>query len=363
MHTGEDQAEPATAHPRPRRTTLAQVAERADVSLATASFVLTGRTDQRITEETQIRVRAAADDLGYRPNAAAKTLRTGKSGTIAFVSEYVASTPYATRSIAGALQAALKHDTLMFVAETLGEPDIERRLLHSMMDRRVDGFVYAAMFTREVSVPELIRDAPLVLLNCVSPDVDAPMVVPNDVAAGRTAAGVLLQAGHRDGIYYLGVAPRSFRGGPQWAGRLGLAIADRPRGVRAELKSANATLAGAIPLADWEPEYGRAAVHELLASGRVPRALICANDRVALGAYQALQSAALRIPQDVSVVSFDDSDLANGLQPGLSSVALPHEEMGRLAADLLLSGDGRAGRHLVPMPLSLRDSIAPPSEA
>ena len=99
---------------------------------------------------------------------------------------------------------------------------------------------------------------------------------------------------------------------------------------------------------------------ELLDRGQVPRALICANDRVAMGAYQALARAGLRIPQDVSVISFDDSELAGELEPGLTSIALPHEELGRTAVELLLSSS-RTNRRRIPMRLHERGSVAPPS--
>ena len=342
------------------RPTLAHVAERAGVSVSAASFVLSGRTDQRISTETSARVRAAAEDLGYRPNTVAKTLLTGKSGTVAFVSEFVASTPYATRMIAGALREALRHDTLMFVAETLGEANLERRLLHSLVDRRVDAFLYAAMFTREIAIPELLRDAELVLLNCTSDDVDAPMVLPDEVSAGRSVVQALLRTGHRDDIYYIGDVPGASNGIPKWGDRIGLAVTERLDGIRAELADHGCSLAGTPPVKDWEPDDGRRAVETLISTGAAPKAIICANDKVAVGAYQALQTYGLRIPDDVSIVSFDDSELTEIVRPGLSSVALPHEEMGRLAIELLLATESQPGRHIVPMTLVERGSIGPP---
>ena len=100
----------------------------------------------------------------------------------------------------------------------------------------------------------------------------------------------------------------------------------------------------------------------LLARTR-PRALICLNDRIALGAYQAIHQAGLRVPWDVSVVAFDDSVMAGWLQPGLSSVALPHFEMGRLATDLLIKDEGAPAVHQVEMLLRHRESIGAPSSA
>ena len=250
---------------------------------------------------------------------------------------------------------------LMIVAETLGQPDIERRLLHSMLDRRVDAFLYAAMFTREVVVPEPLRDTQLVLLNCTSADVDVPMVLPDEVGAGRAAARALLDAGHRDDIYYIGELPPDLAQGiPKWEGRVSLALPARLEGIRAELGAAATALAGVLPMADDTPAVGREAVTELLATGTVPKALICFNDQVAIGAYQALRAANMSVPDDVSVIAFDNTELAEVVQPGLSSVALPHEEMGRLAIELLMSDSPSTGVHLVTMPLVARESIAAP---
>ncbi|WP_256796291.1 LacI family DNA-binding transcriptional regulator [Terrabacter sp. Ter38] len=343
-----------------RRVTLAQVAEVAGVSRSAASFVLTGRTDQRISDETQARVRSAAAALGYRPDVTSQILRTGQSGTIALVSEFVASTPYANRIIGAALDQARKHDTVMFIAETLGEKDTEERLLQNLVDRRVDGFIYASMFTQAVTIPDVLRGIPLVLLNCCAPDDRVPMVIPDEVEAGRAAAQTLLQHGHGEGIHYIGGPTLDFRGGPEWGGRVGTAVHDRLAGVKQELAHAGQALAGISETDNWEPQNGREAVATILAQGRAPTALICANDRLAFGAYQALAAAGLRIPEDVSLVSFDHSDLAGWLQPSLSSIALPHEEMGALAVDLLMSEKPRTGKHAIRMTLHQGNSISAP---
>jgi LacI family transcriptional regulator len=350
------------AGPTPRPT-LKDVAAHAGVSVTTASFALTGRQDQRIAEETKQRVRAAAATLNYRPNLTPQILKTGRSGTIALVSDFVTSTPYASASIRGALEAARKHDALLYIAESLGDPDVERRLLESMIDRRVDGFVLASMFTHTVSVPEVLRDVPLVLLNCVTTDVDCPMVVPDERSAGVAAVRALLDAGHRGGMYFVGSLPRGMHGGPQWDGREALALVDRLHGIRAELRRAKLSLAGSLTVTDWEPADGRQAVSTLLATGALPTALICANDRIAFGAYQALAGAGLRVPDDVSVISFDDTELTRWLDPNLSSLELPHQEMGSRAVELLLAPSMTKGRHRVPMPCHLRESVGPPATA
>jgi LacI family transcriptional regulator len=187
-----------------------------------------------------------------------------------------------------------------------------------------------------------------VLLNCLADPLPGPAVIPDEVGGGREAARGLLAAGHRDRIYVIGKRPREV-----------LAAGRRLRGIRAELEAAGGVITGLVD-SEWSPESGRAAVTELLAHAR-PAALICLNDRIALGAYQAIQQAGLRIPEDISVVAFDDSVMAGWLQPGLSSVALPHYEMGRLATDLLIKDEHHREVHLVEMPLRRRASIGPPA--
>jgi LacI family transcriptional regulator len=93
---------------------------------------------------------------------------------------------------------------------------------------------------------------------------------------------------------------------------------------------------------------------------RRPTGIVCMNDRLAFGAYQAIAEAGLAVPGDVSVISFDDDAIASWLRPGLTTAALPHEMMGRLALELLLAGPGGGGPRLVPMPLITRSSIAAP---
>ena len=108
---------------------------------------------------------------------------------------------------------------------------------------------------------------------------------------------------------------------------------------------------------NWEPDHGYELTRELLKQTR-PRALLCLNDRLAFGAYQALGEAGLAIPSDVALVSFDNDELASYLRPGLTTIALPHETMGRTAVELLLDQGGGTSK-LIPMPVVLRGSLPP----
>jgi len=104
-------------------------------------------------------------------------------------------------------------------------------------------------------------------------------------------------------------------------------------------------------------------MRDLLATGTRPTAIVCLNDRVAFGAYQALAEATLAVPADVSLLSFDDSDLASWLRPQLTSIAIPHFDLGRRAVELLLSDQPAQGVHRVAMPLRERASVGPPAAA
>jgi LacI family transcriptional regulator len=331
-----------------QRITLMDVAVRAGVSRTTASFVMTGRRDMRISNDAEQRVLQAARELDYRPNLLARSLRTNLSQTIGLISDVVATEPFAGQLIRSSIITALLHDHLLFVGESEGDPEVEQHLVRSMLDRGVGGFLYASLSTREVKLSALLKSQSLVLLNCVSRTRGITAVVPDEYGAGRTAAQALLDAGHRDGIYLIGETPDHV-----------LAGVERLSGITAALEEAGAALAGHLP-SRWWPDSGYDAVRDLIAGGDRPTALICLNDRIAFGAYQAAAEIGIAIPRDMSVISFDDSDLASWARPQLTSVAIPHLELGRRATELLLSPDRKPGIYKVEMPLRSRGSIAAP---
>jgi LacI family transcriptional regulator, galactose operon repressor len=348
----------------PRRVTLAEVAEHAGVSRTTASLVLAGRGPElRISPTVEKRVSEAAKELEYRPNIMSVGLRTGTSRTIGFVSDTVATSRLAGDMIKGALEAAREQGLMLFIGETEDEPDLERGLLQAMHDRLVDGIIFASMFTRAVKVPAALTTGPAVLLNAVPKRASAlPSVVPDEVEAGRSAARVLLDAGHRNGIHLIGAGPRARDVPPQT-----LAGVERLTGIREVLGGAKVRIAGGRVCPDWQPEHGYEATRELLEHTR-PRALICLNDRLAVGAYQALDDFGRKVPADVSVISFDDHPVATWIRPQLTTIALPHYELGRKAVEVLIAEINRDRKgtaphgetYRVPMPVRMRDSVASP---
>jgi LacI family transcriptional regulator len=317
---------------RSRRVTLTDVAVRAGVSATTASYILNGRSAQmRISGPTEDRVRAAAADLGYRPNRSARSLRTATTTTIGVISDFVASGQYASQMLSGASATARETDHLLMIGETEGDAGVEERLIEEMLERQVDGILYATLVTRQITIPEPLRQQRVVLLNCLDPEWELSAVVPDELQAGRRAARLMVEAGVTSEVYAVGEDPTP--------GALSGAL--RVEGLSYGLEAAGSGLSGVIPC-DWDVVPAYDAMAQRLASGPPPRGLVCLNDRIAMGVYQALADHHLDVPQAVAVVSFDGSDLATWLRPRLTSIAVPYAEMGALAVHRLMEPEGAA---------------------
>lgn len=332
-----------------KRVTLADVARLAGLSSTAASMILTGKPDTRLSAEAHAKVHAAAASLGYRPNVAARALRTDKSRSIAFISDYVATTRFASGLIRGALSAAEAAKHVMLVLETGGEPAREIQAVEAALDRQVDGLIFAAMRAREVFVPDLPINVPVVMLNGTSARFPTA-VLPDEFEGGRTAVRLLAEAGIGEGITLVGHNPDDerglFRSEP---------IARRLAGIRHEMAARGLGFEQQLSCWNWEPAHGYDLVRVLLKRHR-PRALLCLNDRLAFGAYQAMGEAGLSVPGDVAVVSFDNDEVASYLRPALTTIGLPHEAMGARAVELLLGGGG-GHEMLVDMPVLVRESL------
>jgi len=333
-----------------KRATLADVAKLAGLSRTAASMILTGRPDTRLSEEAHAKVMAAADKLGYRPNVAARSLRTERTQSIAFISDVVATTRYAMGLIRGALQAAEERNHVMLVLETNGEPARETEAINAALDRGVDGIIFAAMRAREIFVPNIPLRIPVVMLNATSSRFPTS-VLPDEARGGRDAVRLLAEAGVRSGIALLGQSDDA---------EVGLfrseTVARRVHGIRAEMKRRHLSFVAEESCWNWEPDEGYRLARKLLRRDEPIRALLCMNDRLAFGAYQALSELGLSVPNDVAIVSFDNDELAAYLRPGLTTIALPHEDMGRQAVDLLL-GDSTRRENLIHMPVVVRGSL------
>jgi len=336
-----------------KRVSIKDVAQRAGVSVTTVSHVLNDVPGKRIHEETRARVQRVAQELGYQPNSVARSLRTQRSQIIAMISDEIATTPYAGRMILGAQEAASKQGWLLMLVNSGGDPAVEEAEIRALEQRQVDGFLYATMYHRDVTLPESLRTVPTVLLDARTADPAVSRCVPDEYAAGLAATRALIEAGHRR----IGLANNT-DDIPASRGRLA--------GYRQALTDAGIAYDDRlVVVGESSTEGGAQTGLALLALDPAPTAVFAFNDRMAMGVYHAAAERGLSIPHDLSVIGFDNQELiAEGLRPGLTTMALPHYEMGAWAVDTLLRQiqDPKAAPEQVelPCPLVTRSSIAAP---
>jgi LacI family transcriptional regulator, galactose operon repressor len=338
----------------PGRVRISDVATAAGVSIATVSASLNDVESARISADTRARVRDVADRLGYVPNRLARSLRVQRSGTIGFIGDTVATTPYAVGMILGALEAARAADRVVLLMNTEGHPDLEARELATLLQHQVDGVLYATMYHRSVEVPAVLRDTPVVLVDAESADPTVSSVVPDEVAGAMTAVGELLGYGHRRIAFINNPDPT-------------LAATGRLEGYERALGRAGIGVDPTLIIAASEvgPDGGYRAARQLLELPKWPTAVFCFRDLMAMGVYRAALEAGLDIPRDLSVVGFDNMELvASALFPGLTTVALPHYEMGswgvRQLLALMESPTRKAKQVKLSGQLIRRRSVAPP---
>lgn len=328
------------------------VARLAGVSPATVSFVLNQTQGQTISDETRQRVLEAVAELGYRPNRAAQGLKQGRTATIGFVSHDADFGEFAASAIKGAHEACVRQGNLLLLVNTGGSNRQAEQMITDLLDRQADALIFAAVGTRSVTLPEAARLVPTILLNCFAPHDPVPAIVPDEERGGREATQALLDLGHRE-IAYLTGSPG------QWASKA------RLRGFRDALRSAGLDPRERTVLSgNYHADSGYDLVRTLLRRGPLPTAIMCGNDRMAVGALLGLLEAGVRVPEDVSVMGYDDQfQLAAEIRPALSTVRLPYDVLGRLAAEQLSAGQpaAPAGRTLVHCPLVMRDSTAAPA--
>ena len=329
-----------------KRATLADVAQLAGLSTTTVSMVLNDRPNTRLSQDAADRVRSAAAKLNYRPNPAARGLRLGKTRTVGFISDEVTITRYASAMIRGLLEEAEKRDHTVLISESGRRADRIASALDLMLDRQADGIVFGLMGAKQIDVP-VLADLPVVIANATSSP-GHPCVLPDEYRAGYDAAKYLLDRGHRR-IGFIG------RSEALLDPALSATIGSRYAGLDAAMAEAGVSFAHQVDGRHWEPDFGYSGAREILDQADVT-AIISANDRVALGVYQAAQERGLRIPEDLSVISFDDEYLASYLRPKLTTMQIPYLEIGRTALQLLLDGNA-PDRTLVPMPLQERASV------
>lgn len=330
-----------------RRVTSSDVARAAGLSRAAVSLVLNGRADGEIEAEKQELVRRIARDLGYRPNRAAVSLRRQSTATIGLVTDGIASAPFAGPLITGASHAATAAGYMVLTIDTEFHADYVEGAVETLRNRDVDGLIYAAAGVREVRLPDAVHQLPTVLANAFAPDGGFPAWIPDDRAGEEAATKLAIDAGHRRITYLTGDLDS-------------VATTERIAGFQAAMRDAGLVVdASSLVHARYSTRSHYDQALRVLSAPDRPTALLCANDRGALGAILAAISLGLNVPGDVSIIGYDDErGLAADVAPALTTVALPHDAMGHAAASYLLEMI-RAGDEPVTPPETVRLACVP----
>lgn len=328
---------------------MMDVATRAGVSQATVSLILNGSPGARFSDATRSKVFEAAEAIGYRFVRRSPPRAPNDSRLIGFVVDELASDPWMSLAFEGARNKAEEYGLTLMLA-VAGE---EREQVDEVFDRMVSqplvGLIYGTILTRRVVPPKALADWPSVLLNCYDARHALPSVLPADMVGGCTATERLIRAGRKR----IGMIN----------GQDGIdASRDRLRGYRQALSSNDMPFdPDLVQPGNWEPSTGYDGTRALMSLASPPDAIFCANDMMALGCYDALRELGLRIPQDVSVIGFDDREIAQFMRPALTTLILPHHEMGAIAAELLIDSTGglerRHNQMKVECPLVERASV------
>jgi DNA-binding LacI/PurR family transcriptional regulator len=303
-----------------------------------------------VNRETAEKIRQIARQSGYRASAVARGLVTRRTRTIGLVVTTVAD-PFASEVVSGIEQAANDHGYSVFLADSNADPSREQQVVQSFAERRVDGIVVTSSRVGALYLPLLSEmRVPIVLVNNQHPGEFVHSVMIANVEGSRAAAHHLIALGHRR-IAYLG---------DQFGYQ---SDTERFAGYRQALEAAEIPLIPELVVrGDGKPEEAMRAMEKLLALPAPPTAVCCYNDMSALGAMRSIRLHGRRIPEDVSVVGFDDLFLASYTQPPLTTVRQPMRRMGLLAMESLfrlMSGEESPIRITVDAELIVRESTAP----
>jgi len=230
---------------------------------------------------------------------------------------------------------------------TGGDPSYEARILKKWAQDNVIGVIYGSILTREVHPPVTLARHRAVLLNCYSEGGKYPSIVPAERRGGENATNALIAAGHRR---------IAFISGEPWMEASGQRMEGYERALRAAGIPVDPSL---IVEGNFLPSGGRTATLKLMSSVQRPDAIFCANDLTAVGCYEALKELGEQVGQTIAVMGYDDQEIAQHLSPALSTVLLPHREMGQWCVDRLLDPDPEHANVRLECPVVPRKSHSP----
>ena len=333
------------------KPTIRDIARIAGVSVATVSRVINDRPD--VSAETRDAVQRLIRTHNFSTNRSARALSVGRTGLIGLTIPYVLG-DYFTAILSGATEALHEEDMRAVLCPTLHLHDREVTLMDRLMRGTTDGAILVLPSESTDELLDLQRQGwPFVIVDSRQPlGDDLPAVYAAHLAGARAATDHLLELGHR--------RIALITGSSGW-----FATEERINGYQAALFNAGVPVAPELIVqGNFEIESGRSGAHTLLGLDEPPTAIFASNDNMAVGAIQAARERGLRVPEDLSVVGFDDADISRIVTPMLTTVRQPLEEMGRMAVSLLtrLLEQQRVETLRIELAtrLVLRESTAPP---
>jgi LacI family transcriptional regulator len=350
---------------RSKRPTIPDVAREAGVGQGTAARVLGGYG--AFSEEAAAKVTAAALRLGYSANGVARSMIKGRTNTIGVVVADIEN-PFFARATRGVTDAAHGAGFCVLLANSDEDYDIERTMVKVFMETRVDGLIVAPAHPKfaEHLVAAQQAGIAVVLLDRVLAHTSMDSVVTDNRRAGRDATDHLFAAGHRR-IAVVTSAPNPEGPRPTTSshkpGDISTSV-DRVAGYLQVMRRQKPSLPTIVVGSVHDRETARQAVAELLRTPDRPTAVFTTDNAVALGAYDAVTEVGLRIPDDISIVAFDDAEWTSLVRPQITVVSQPVYQLGAEAAAMLLQRmEGREGdpvRRTLKASLIGRQSVAPP---
>jgi DNA-binding LacI/PurR family transcriptional regulator len=331
---------------------IKDIAKAMNISYSTVSRAL--NNSPRVKQETRRQIQIMAAEMGYLPSAVARSLVMRRTNTIGIVVTKITDLFFA-EVIQGIEETALNAGQNVILTNSDGKPDRELAAIQNLRERRVDGIILVAACADQESKRRLFTstgfETPIVIINNVHREHFGYSIETDNLGGGRQATRHLLDLGHPRIAHITG--PIS-----EWD------AVERQAGYEQALQEAGLSVDPAlIVYGDNRPEGGWQAMQQLLTLPHPPTAVFCYNDATALGATRAIYAAGLRIPQDISLVGFDDIDLAPFFQPPLTTVAQAKREMGALAVQMVLDllNHKTVQDCVLPSRLVIRESTAPPA--
>lgn len=301
--------------------TMKDIARLAKVSTSTVSHVING--SRFVSEEIREKVMRVVAELNYTPSAVARSLKVKETKTIGLLVT-ATNNPFFAEVMAGVEQYCQQHQYNLIIATTGGDTKRLQQNLQTLLHKQVDGLLLMCGDSRFNADTDMVISVPLVIMDWWFTELNADKILENSELGGYLATKTLIEAGHKN----IGII----------TGNLKKSVAkNRLEGYKKALSEAS------IPLNnDWIIEShfdfagGKIGMQKLLTTQKPPSAVFCSSDTIAVGAYQAIQQQGLRIPQDISVIGYDDIELSQYLFPPLSTISQPKAELGKLAVELLL---------------------------